>query len=160
MTLTLVEMCLLVMSSFFVLISGFKILALKSKTRLPKMDSCSLRVCPAPTGLRARERQRGWEVVHRPDPRSLSEDCESSFWASPSPDEDRLSKRKSIGETISLQVEVESRNSPEKEEVSDLYLIHCPGEAQRPQGRGPAPTSSAVRHSRLPAPSPAQHIEG
>uniref|UniRef100_A0A8C4H546 Protein EFR3 homolog B n=1 Tax=Dicentrarchus labrax TaxID=13489 RepID=A0A8C4H546_DICLA len=32
-------------------------------------------------------------------------------------DEDRLSKRKSIGETISLQVEVESRNSPEKEEV-------------------------------------------
>ncbi len=33
------------------------------------------------------------------------------------PDEDRLSKRKSIGETISLQVEVESRNSPEKEEV-------------------------------------------
>lgn len=34
-----------------------------------------------------------------------------------SPDEDRLSKRKSIGETISLQVEVESRNSPEKEEV-------------------------------------------
>uniref|UniRef100_A0A672ZN36 EFR3 homolog Bb (S. cerevisiae) n=1 Tax=Sphaeramia orbicularis TaxID=375764 RepID=A0A672ZN36_9TELE len=33
-------------------------------------------------------------------------------------DEDRLSKRKSIGETISLQVEVESRNSPEKEEVN------------------------------------------
>ena len=33
------------------------------------------------------------------------------------PDEDRLSKRMSIGETISLQVEVESRNSPEKEEV-------------------------------------------
>uniref|UniRef100_G1U1D6 EFR3 homolog B n=1 Tax=Oryctolagus cuniculus TaxID=9986 RepID=G1U1D6_RABIT len=33
-------------------------------------------------------------------------------------DEDRLSKRKSIGETISLQVEVESRSSPEKEEVS------------------------------------------
>uniref|UniRef100_A0A8C7ED60 Protein EFR3 homolog B n=1 Tax=Nothoprocta perdicaria TaxID=30464 RepID=A0A8C7ED60_NOTPE len=32
-------------------------------------------------------------------------------------DEDRLSKRKSIGETISLQVEVESRNSPEREEV-------------------------------------------
>lgn len=32
-----------------------------------------------------------------------------------SADEDRLSKRKSIGETISLQVEVESRNSPEKE---------------------------------------------
>ncbi|KAM6915538.1 protein EFR3 homolog B isoform 1-T1 [Xenentodon cancila] len=31
-------------------------------------------------------------------------------------EEDRLSKRKSIGETISLQVEVESRNSPEKEE--------------------------------------------
>ncbi|XP_022623784.1 protein EFR3 homolog B isoform X2 [Seriola dumerili] len=31
-------------------------------------------------------------------------------------DEDRLSKRKSIGETISVQVEVESRNSPEKEE--------------------------------------------
>ncbi|XP_047429296.1 protein EFR3 homolog B isoform X2 [Mugil cephalus] len=30
--------------------------------------------------------------------------------------EDRLSKRKSIGETISLQVDVESRNSPEKEE--------------------------------------------
>ncbi|XP_077442827.1 protein EFR3 homolog B [Stigmatopora argus] len=33
-----------------------------------------------------------------------------------SADVDRLSKRKSIGETISLQVEVESRNSPEKEE--------------------------------------------
>lgn len=31
-------------------------------------------------------------------------------------DEERLSKRKSVGETISLQVEVESRNSPEKEE--------------------------------------------
>ncbi|XP_077077427.1 protein EFR3 homolog B [Siphateles boraxobius] len=31
-------------------------------------------------------------------------------------DEDRLSKRKSVGETISLQVEVESRNSPEKED--------------------------------------------
>ncbi|XP_030054541.1 protein EFR3 homolog B isoform X2 [Microcaecilia unicolor] len=31
-------------------------------------------------------------------------------------DEDRLSKRKSIGDTISLQVEVESRNSPEREE--------------------------------------------
>ncbi|XP_077366246.1 protein EFR3 homolog B [Festucalex cinctus] len=31
-------------------------------------------------------------------------------------DEERLSKRKSIGETISLQAEVESRNSPEKEE--------------------------------------------
>ncbi|XP_047429295.1 protein EFR3 homolog B isoform X1 [Mugil cephalus] len=31
-------------------------------------------------------------------------------------EEDRLSKRKSIGETISLQVDVESRNSPEKEE--------------------------------------------
>lgn len=36
-------------------------------------------------------------------------------------DEDRLSKRKSIGETISLQGEVESRNSPEKEEVGILY---------------------------------------
>ncbi|XP_068833961.1 protein EFR3 homolog B isoform X2 [Capricornis sumatraensis] len=42
---------------------------------------------------------------------------DSSFRASLFPDEDRLSKRKSIGETISLQVEVESRNSPEKEEV-------------------------------------------
>uniref|UniRef100_A0A8D3CVP2 EFR3 homolog Bb n=1 Tax=Scophthalmus maximus TaxID=52904 RepID=A0A8D3CVP2_SCOMX len=31
-------------------------------------------------------------------------------------DEDRLSKRKSIGETISVQLEMESRNSPEKEE--------------------------------------------
>lgn len=38
-------------------------------------------------------------------------------------DEDRLSKRKSIGETISLQVEVESRNSPEKEEVSVLVTV-------------------------------------
>uniref|UniRef100_A0A8C2Z5K8 EFR3 homolog B n=1 Tax=Cyclopterus lumpus TaxID=8103 RepID=A0A8C2Z5K8_CYCLU len=36
-------------------------------------------------------------------------------------DEDRLSKRKSIGETISLQVEVESRNSPEKEEVKRCH---------------------------------------
>ncbi|XP_032911976.1 protein EFR3 homolog B isoform X2 [Catharus ustulatus] len=33
-----------------------------------------------------------------------------------SSDEERLSKRKSIGETISLQVEVESRNSPEREQ--------------------------------------------
>lgn len=39
------------------------------------------------------------------------------------PDEDRLSKRKSIGETISLQVEVESRNSPEKEEVRTKYHL-------------------------------------
>lgn len=41
-------------------------------------------------------------------------------------DEDRLSKRKSIGETISLQVEVESRNSPEKEEVTakSAYITH------------------------------------
>ncbi|XP_037986439.1 elongator complex protein 3-like [Motacilla alba alba] len=31
-------------------------------------------------------------------------------------EEDRLSKRKSIGETASLQVEVESRNSPEREQ--------------------------------------------
>uniref|UniRef100_A0A3P9KSU0 EFR3 homolog B n=1 Tax=Oryzias latipes TaxID=8090 RepID=A0A3P9KSU0_ORYLA len=31
-------------------------------------------------------------------------------------DEDRLSKRKSIGETISIQMDVESRNSPEKKE--------------------------------------------
>uniref|UniRef100_A0A8C1KA10 EFR3 homolog Bb (S. cerevisiae) n=1 Tax=Cyprinus carpio TaxID=7962 RepID=A0A8C1KA10_CYPCA len=39
-------------------------------------------------------------------------------------DEDRLSKRKSIGETISLQVEVESRNSPEKEEVKENMKIY------------------------------------
>ncbi|KAG9336303.1 hypothetical protein JZ751_002650 [Albula glossodonta] len=38
-----------------------------------------------------------------------------------SPDEDRLAKRKSIGDTISLQVEVDSRNSPEREE-------RCPAE--------------------------------
>ncbi|XP_044146875.1 protein EFR3 homolog B [Bufo gargarizans] len=38
-------------------------------------------------------------------------------------DEDRLSKRKSIGETISLQVEVESRNSPEKEEKAPAEEI-------------------------------------
>ncbi|XP_076023471.1 protein EFR3 homolog B isoform X4 [Genypterus blacodes] len=38
-------------------------------------------------------------------------------------DEDRLSKRKSIGETISLQVEVESRNSPEKEEKTPAEEI-------------------------------------
>lgn len=48
---------------------------------------------------------------------------DSSFQASLFPDEDRLSKRKSIGETISLQVEVESRNSPEKEEVSVLDQV-------------------------------------
>uniref|UniRef100_A0A672QIE6 EFR3 homolog B n=1 Tax=Sinocyclocheilus grahami TaxID=75366 RepID=A0A672QIE6_SINGR len=41
-------------------------------------------------------------------------------------DEDRLSKRKSIGETISLQVEVESRNSPEKEEVNENMKIYNP----------------------------------
>uniref|UniRef100_A0A8C9TAC6 EFR3 homolog B n=2 Tax=Scleropages formosus TaxID=113540 RepID=A0A8C9TAC6_SCLFO len=34
-----------------------------------------------------------------------------------STDEDRLSKRKSIGDTVSLQLEMESRNSPEKQEV-------------------------------------------
>uniref|UniRef100_A0AAR2L366 EFR3 homolog B n=1 Tax=Pygocentrus nattereri TaxID=42514 RepID=A0AAR2L366_PYGNA len=34
-------------------------------------------------------------------------------------DEDRLSKRKSIGDTISLQLEVESRLSPEKEQVRE-----------------------------------------
>lgn len=56
------------------------------------------------------------------------------FWiktqivAFPFPDEDRLSKRKSIGETISLQVEMESRNSPEREEVktkprAQFYLL-------------------------------------
>uniref|UniRef100_A0A8C1WQB1 EFR3 homolog Bb (S. cerevisiae) n=1 Tax=Cyprinus carpio TaxID=7962 RepID=A0A8C1WQB1_CYPCA len=39
-------------------------------------------------------------------------------------DEDRLSKRKSVGETISLQVEVESRNSPEKEEVKENMKIY------------------------------------
>ncbi|XP_078237582.1 protein EFR3 homolog B isoform X5 [Pogona vitticeps] len=38
-------------------------------------------------------------------------------------DEDRLSKRKSIGETISLQVEVESRNSPEREERAPAEQI-------------------------------------
>ncbi|XP_066450846.1 protein EFR3 homolog B [Eleutherodactylus coqui] len=38
-------------------------------------------------------------------------------------DEDRLSKRKSIGETMSLQVEVESRNSPEKEEKAPAEEI-------------------------------------
>ncbi|XP_078506060.1 protein EFR3 homolog B isoform X1 [Lissotriton helveticus] len=38
-------------------------------------------------------------------------------------DEDRLSKRKSIGDTISLQVEVESRNSPEKEEKAPAEEI-------------------------------------
>ncbi|XP_068136185.1 protein EFR3 homolog B isoform X2 [Hyperolius riggenbachi] len=38
-------------------------------------------------------------------------------------DEDRLSKRKSIGDTMSLQVEVESRNSPEKEEKAPAEEI-------------------------------------
>uniref|UniRef100_H9GHJ6 EFR3 homolog B n=2 Tax=Anolis carolinensis TaxID=28377 RepID=H9GHJ6_ANOCA len=38
-------------------------------------------------------------------------------------DEDRLSKRKSIGETISLQVEVESRNSPEREEARPFFAL-------------------------------------
>ncbi|CAG09173.1 unnamed protein product, partial [Tetraodon nigroviridis] len=38
-------------------------------------------------------------------------------------DEDRLSKRKSIVETISLQGEVESRNSPEKEERTPAEAI-------------------------------------
>ncbi|XP_066065563.1 protein EFR3 homolog B-like [Chamaea fasciata] len=40
----------------------------------------------------------------------------SSPYTPQSGDEERLSKRKSIGETISLQVEVESRNSPEREQ--------------------------------------------
>uniref|UniRef100_A0A672KU11 EFR3 homolog B n=1 Tax=Sinocyclocheilus grahami TaxID=75366 RepID=A0A672KU11_SINGR len=34
-------------------------------------------------------------------------------------DEDRLSKRKSIGDTVSLQLEMESRNSPEKESTAE-----------------------------------------
>ncbi|KAI4895464.1 hypothetical protein NFI96_023971, partial [Prochilodus magdalenae] len=38
-------------------------------------------------------------------------------------DEDRLSKRKSIGDTISLQLEVESRLSPEKEQRSPAEQI-------------------------------------
>ncbi|XP_043119193.1 protein EFR3 homolog B isoform X2 [Puntigrus tetrazona] len=38
-------------------------------------------------------------------------------------DEDRLSKRKSIGDTISLQLEMESRNSPEKEQRSTAEQI-------------------------------------
>uniref|UniRef100_A0A673LQ48 Protein EFR3 homolog B-like n=1 Tax=Sinocyclocheilus rhinocerous TaxID=307959 RepID=A0A673LQ48_9TELE len=37
-------------------------------------------------------------------------------------DEDRLSKRKSIGDTVSLQLEMESRNSPEKEQVKHPRL--------------------------------------
>uniref|UniRef100_A0A8C1NK29 EFR3 homolog Ba (S. cerevisiae) n=1 Tax=Cyprinus carpio TaxID=7962 RepID=A0A8C1NK29_CYPCA len=37
-------------------------------------------------------------------------------------DEDRLSKRKSIGDTVSLQLEMESRNSPEKEQVKHPNL--------------------------------------
>lgn len=62
-----------------------------------------------------------------------------------------MSKRKSIGETISLQVEVESRNSPEREEVS-VSPIHCPGEAQHPRGRAPDPAFYAVKHSMFQAP--------
>lgn len=46
--------------------------------------------------------------------------------SSSSPDEDRLSKRKSIGETISLQVEVESRNSPEREQVAEPEWLPHP----------------------------------
>lgn len=38
-------------------------------------------------------------------------------------DEDRFSKRKSIGDTISLQLEMESRNSPEKEQRSTAEQI-------------------------------------
>ena len=40
------------------------------------------------------------------------------------PDEDRLSKRKSIGDNISLPPEDESRNSPEKEEVNSHTHTH------------------------------------
>uniref|UniRef100_A0A8C6KRU0 EFR3 homolog Bb (S. cerevisiae) n=1 Tax=Nothobranchius furzeri TaxID=105023 RepID=A0A8C6KRU0_NOTFU len=50
-------------------------------------------------------------------------------------DEDRLSKRKSIGETISLQVEVESRNSPEKEEVKSDKLDSVGMEEQERERR-------------------------
>lgn len=39
-------------------------------------------------------------------------------------DEDRLSKRKSIGDTVSLQLEMESRQSPEKEQVHILTFSH------------------------------------
>ncbi|KAK7153202.1 hypothetical protein R3I93_011182 [Phoxinus phoxinus] len=38
-------------------------------------------------------------------------------------DEDRLSKRKSIGDTVSLQLEMDSRNSPEKEQRSTAEQI-------------------------------------
>lgn len=53
----------------------------------------------------------------------VCKDWEPQLLVSSFPDEDRLSKRKSIGETISLQVEVESRNSPEKEEASVLGSV-------------------------------------
>ncbi|KAL7987167.1 hypothetical protein Chor_006086 [Crotalus horridus] len=55
-------------------------------------------------------------------------------------DEDRLSKRRSIGETISLQVEVESRNSPEKEEflTYSFSTIVCVLLPINPPKRAPA----------------------
>uniref|UniRef100_A0A8D3EAZ8 EFR3 homolog Bb n=1 Tax=Scophthalmus maximus TaxID=52904 RepID=A0A8D3EAZ8_SCOMX len=50
-------------------------------------------------------------------------------------DEDRLSKRKSIGETISVQLEMESRNSPEKEEVKAQKLDSVGMEEQERERR-------------------------
>ena len=40
-------------------------------------------------------------------------------------DEDRLSKRKSIGDTISLQLEMDSRHSPEREQVRQTETTRC-----------------------------------
>ena len=131
--------CFLVISSFFVLINDCKILALKSKTHQTKRGGevvqPSINSSCSPRGINPFEPSEdpakpgvGWGredgkmgdgaggMLLAPSP-GLGY---SSFQASLLPDEDRLSKRKSIGETISLQVEVESRNSPEKEEVSVL----------------------------------------
>uniref|UniRef100_A0A8C7XRE4 EFR3 homolog Bb (S. cerevisiae) n=1 Tax=Oryzias sinensis TaxID=183150 RepID=A0A8C7XRE4_9TELE len=50
-------------------------------------------------------------------------------------DEDRLSKRKSIGETISIQMDVESRNSPEKKEVTSLKKLKIVGMEEQERER-------------------------
>lgn len=124
--LTLVEVCFLVLSSSFVFTHGCKILNPKKQPGHPKMGKedpqqieasgssmCSLRMYQAIEDYGSRH--RGWDQW-------LIKDWETQLLSFCFPDEDRLSKRKSIGETISLQVEVESRNSPEKEEVSVLSV--------------------------------------
>lgn len=146
--LTLVEICFLVLSSSFVCTHGCKNLNPKKQPGHPKRGKedpqqieasgssmCSLRMHRAIEDYGSRHRR--WDQW-------LSKDWETQLLGSAFPDEDRLSKRKSIGETISLQVEVESRNSPEREEVSSVSTLGAKVRQSPLQGiKGAAEMSSS-----------------